>query len=162
MMPLRYSIEISWPCACKQITSVRPSPCVYFSGQEELLWNVNHCLGMQESPFSSPNGTLTFFNPRVNSSHFLEISCYWFMLHATAKPNAGNCKRCSVKRFCLINVSEDFSIYEKCSRACCFSLCLGMEFLDFSPFLQRLMLGKSFSQFNLKPKKFILEETALQ
>lgn len=52
MMHSRYFIEIFLAvCVCEQITSV--SQCVWFTGHREVLWNVNHCLGMQESPFFS-------------------------------------------------------------------------------------------------------------
>ena len=49
----------------EQITSVSLSRCVWFTGHREVLWNVNHCLGMHKSPFSSPNGNFTSLTFRV-------------------------------------------------------------------------------------------------
>lgn len=53
-------------CLCEQITSVSLSQCVWFTGHTEVLWNVNHCLGMQESPFFT-KWKLNIFNLQVFS-----------------------------------------------------------------------------------------------
>lgn len=145
-MPLWYSIEISWPCACKQITSVRPSWCVYISqgrkscsGMWTIVWE---CRNLLSPPL---NWTLTFFNTRVYSSHICEISRCWFVLHVIANVKDVLSKD-SVWSICLKAfrwVVLHFTLY-------------GHWVLSFLPFL---MLVKSFSQFNLKSKKFILEKS---
>lgn len=75
IMHPRYFIEVFFFLAVhlrEQITSVSLSQCVWFTGHTEVLWNVNHCLGMQESPFFT-KWKLSIFNPQVFSSDLSEI-----------------------------------------------------------------------------------------